>query len=272
MRIFLLVAISALGLAACTELTITNEPPEARIVATSSVDDANLPPVPTSRLYEVSGATTGATINVTLDASSSSDPEGTSLTYEWFDTTYAGPGPDGGAAPEPFTDLGTGATASVTLGLGTWRFSLWVTDADGVIGEPFTMTIVVQEPSLFEPDEACVAKYKHSNPLCIQCACQPNAIGGCLDEINTCYDTPSLMGLCQKVIDCAGRVACAGSGCYNATLCMAEIDEAAAGNLGACNDPAVDPTENACRASAVIAPCETGTEEMPAACREYCLL
>jgi subtilisin family serine protease len=86
------------------------------IVPTLTIPPPNQPPVadagPDQAIF-VTGKTGTAT--VTLDASGSRDPDGTTLSYQWLEN---------GAL------IGTGMTVSVNLGIGSHTIKLQVTDAD----------------------------------------------------------------------------------------------------------------------------------------------
>ncbi|MCB0178821.1 MAG: tandem-95 repeat protein [Anaerolineae bacterium] len=97
---------------------------------TIQVTAGNVPPTADAGADQIRTLAVGqTTINVTLDGSTSSDPDGTVTTYTWTGT----PDPDDVAAPE------------VTLGVGVHVFTLVVTDDDGAGSDPDTVTITVNE-------------------------------------------------------------------------------------------------------------------------------
>src|SRR5262249_14998955 len=88
----------------------------------------------------------GNPVMVTLDGTSSHDPDGTVVAYQWLSATLA---PEGGTQlPDGSTMLrwvppgaaqnwpGTAMRPQVELGQGVWDFSLWVTDDKGAISKP----------------------------------------------------------------------------------------------------------------------------------------
>ena len=80
-----------------------------------------------------------STVDVTLDGSLSHDPDGTIATYAWTGT------PDPANVVKP----------TVSLGPGPHVFSLTVTDNDGLVGGPDTVTIFVNIPPIADagPDQ-----------------------------------------------------------------------------------------------------------------------
>lgn len=75
------------------------------------------------------------------------------------------------------------------------------------------------------PDAMCIAMASAETP-CSRCACTPNAMGGCLDELNACQGSMDDMHnmLCGAIIACAEANNCSGAACV--TPCMAEITAA----------------------------------------------
>jgi len=73
-----------------------------------------------------------STVSVTLNGSASSDPDGTVASYAWS-------GLSGAPQPTP----ATGATPTVTLGTGSYSFSLVVTDNNGASSAPSQVTVTV---------------------------------------------------------------------------------------------------------------------------------
>jgi hypothetical protein len=61
---------------------------------------------------------------------------------------------------------------------------------------------------------------------CDRCACTPNAMNGCLEELTACEGGADMMGnmLCKAIIDCANKNKCSGQACT--TPCMTEISAA----------------------------------------------
>jgi YVTN family beta-propeller protein len=85
----------------------------------------------------------GATTSVTLDGTASTDPDGDSLAYDWSE----------GAIP-----LGTGATLTTQLGLGSHTLTLTVTDPDGALSTDTVVVNIVDTvaPSLSAPPAVSV--------------------------------------------------------------------------------------------------------------------
>jgi hypothetical protein len=71
---------------------------------------------------------TGATTAVVLDGTASTDPEGAALSFEWFAGDQA---------------VGTSARLGLGLSLGSYTFTLRVTDASGVVSEDSVVVVVV---------------------------------------------------------------------------------------------------------------------------------
>ncbi len=213
----------------------------------------------------------GQPVTVVLDGASSTDPDGSIVEYRWMRTDVSaaarfglpadmGAAGAGAAAAPAFTGdpvSGPGPTTQVTLTeKGKYRFSLWVRDNDNAFSAPASVSLTVGG---FTPDQACVAAYTQPNADCQACACTPDAMGGCLDEFNRCFNNPDpqFTTLCSAVINCATAKKCSGAACYTADLCMAEIDAAGAymgGSVATC--AMVDMADaNPCAASSVFGTC-----------------
>lgn len=96
--------------------------------------DSNMPPIAHAGDMQTLPYT-GEPVTVTLDGSGSSDADGKVVEYRWS----SGDGPDGGVVPDP-DDV---AQPKVSLGAGSWTFTLFVFDNDGGISQPSTVTIMV---------------------------------------------------------------------------------------------------------------------------------
>ena len=88
--------------------------------------DENRPPVANAG-PDQSFACGVSEARVTLDGSASSDPDGDTLTHEWFAGNVS---------------IGTSASLSVTLSAGSHAFTLRVTDTDGATSDDSVMVVV----------------------------------------------------------------------------------------------------------------------------------
>jgi hypothetical protein len=97
----------------------------------------------------------GASVEVTLDGSRSSDPDGKIVSYRWLSAATdpdAGTGrvvPEGEDSDWPSDEQ----KPKVTLSRGFHRFSLWVTDNDGVTSRADLLTVQIGEEDMLTPDE-----------------------------------------------------------------------------------------------------------------------
>jgi hypothetical protein len=143
----------------------------------------------------------GQDVTVTLDGSQSSDEDGTVVKYQWLSGNAGAADAGGGRlGPDP-EDI---ARPTVTVGEGTWRFVLWVSDNKGKVSEPDTVTFTVGKPPATSDPKvaACVADVIPSVPAaCATCVC---ALG------DTCRTA-----VAQKACgaDCWGLIQCIGSKC-----------------------------------------------------------
>lgn len=187
-------------------------------------------------------------VEVTLDATQSSDQDGRVMRYRWLSAT---PVPDGGVGalaytrPNPMADGGVEVVSAggryvpgaepgtkpgahkgaadwpddverpvVELGEGAWTFSLWVTDDDGATSTPDTITILVGDAaSGGGPEvEACVAEVLPS---------VPEACSRCLCGIESCRGTV-VQSACNA--DCWGLIQCIGAMCPDFAAMAAMMD------------------------------------------------
>jgi hypothetical protein len=89
-----------------------------------------------------------APATVTLDATGSTDDNGSIATYQWFSATAKPNGEPGRLVPEgqSLNWPDDKPTVSVELPEGIWTFGLWVTDDQGVTGAPGYVTVTVGDP------------------------------------------------------------------------------------------------------------------------------
>jgi hypothetical protein len=230
MSVFVACALSGglCSLGGCSEFEVKNKLPIA--VATAVV--GGMPVVPGKPVpYD------GQPIAVTLNSQASKDPDGSIKRTLWLRTDvspnerFAGNGMvDGGAFESYGGDPPAGANPVVTLGLGTHRFSLWVTDNKGLTSAPSSVSFEIKVASNYMPDAACLAKYPNTNKACAECVCSPMANMGCLELYKTCYENADAMfsTLCDGITKCAIAGKCVGSACYApAPLCQTQIMDAA---------------------------------------------
>jgi hypothetical protein len=142
----------ALGLAAAGCLKVeSNKPPVAKIVVRQGSDT-----IAASDSIKFNGAA----IKITLDGKDSSDADGNVVEYLWMrtDVPASARSADSGIAPDedggvksivpPFTgDPEPKVAVEVTLKVaGKYRYSLWVTDDDGAVSAPASVTLNVAAP------------------------------------------------------------------------------------------------------------------------------
>lgn len=248
-----LMMIAPLALAGCSEFDIENQPPVAAVqLLVNGAPFDTKDPVPFM----------GGPAAVTLDGSGSSDEDGTIVKYLWLQTDVPndvryGLG-DAGALGPFMGDPPPVASPQLSLGEGTYQYSVWVTDDEDAISEPATIEFTVKTPSNYMPDAACKAAYMSDIPECVDCVCTPTAMMGCLDNYTACYVNadPTFVMLCTAIIDCSRMVGCAGSACYTAG-CGTQIDAAAmymGGTLASCADASL-VTTNPCSAASQLGQC-----------------
>jgi hypothetical protein len=246
----LLPCLALLSTAACSRFVIENEPPvaEIQVIVNGAVFDTK-DPIPFA----------GTPVAITLDSSRSNDDDGSIVKYLWLQTDVP---------PNVRYDAGvmnlnsfTGdpmpvASPQVMLGEGTYQYSLWVTDNEGVVSEPATVEFTVKTPTNYMPDPACKMNYMSDIPECVDCVCTPTAMMGCLDNYNACYlnADPMFVTLCTAVVSCAREKGCTGQACYTAG-CGPQIDAAAGYMGGELADCQGDPALNPCAASAQLGAC-----------------
>jgi hypothetical protein len=231
-----------------------------------SVNSANQPPVADARIIRngqsVNGQGDGGAalltfpfkgtpVSVTLDASQSHDPDGTITAYQWLSGT---PPPEGGAelpneagvlhrsvppgAPPNWP--GTSVSPKVDLGEGIWSFTLWVTDNDGAISAPSTITItvgMVMNPAVQQCADAVVQTEPES---CRQCLCMQSAMCQAAVAATACDQT------------CWNLVNCVAAHCPDFMAMAAKMDyscltaNCAAYTAGSTGATPVAPCFNAC--------------------------
>lgn len=249
MRYFTMTCLAvAAALSGCTHFEIDNEPPVA--VATISANGV---------MYDSEEgieAGTATSVEVTLSGAGSFDPdESGGLTYRWIRTDIA-QADRHGVADGNSGEAGTSQSITVSLPVGKHRFSLWVTDGDGGVSAPASVTVSILSAA------ACISAYEAlipDNPTCAECLCTLTSEGGCRDQVTTCFansDEAFTTG-CLAVVGCAGMTGCSGAACYTADTCMAELDMATAdytGFPGGCTD--FGPTEAPCPAATAFGECQ----------------
>lgn len=111
---------------------------------------------------------TGTPVTVTLDASLSTDQDGTIAEYRWL----SGLDVDGGVVGRGGLDPDDEVSPTLTLGAGTWQFTLFVIDNEGEVSSPDTVTI--QVGSGLDPEVvACMAAAASTiADDCKQCVCE----------------------------------------------------------------------------------------------------
>jgi hypothetical protein len=111
------------------------------------------------------------------------------------------------------------------------------------------------------PDAACMAAAGADNPACSACACTPNALGGCLNEVTACQMGADAMAnqLCGAILTCARMNNCTGEACI--TPCMSQIFAAISymGGIATMNASTV----GMCTATSCAAVCPTNAMMMP---------
>lgn len=111
------------------------------------------------------------------------------------------------------------------------------------------------------PDAACMAAAGPNSPACSACACTPNALGGCLDQVNACQNGADAMAnmLCGAILTCARTNNCTGTGCV--TPCMSQV-VAGATYMGGAPTTAASAV-GMCTSTSCAAVCPTGMMTMP---------
>jgi hypothetical protein len=152
----------------------------------------------------------GDPIEVTLDAKSSTDLDGKVASYDW---RYVAPSSDAGAPASGFwnqsatLDPSNVARPKVLLPMGTHTFTLWVTDNDGAVSVPDTITIKVGG----DPMQECLdGAAPELDDTCKQCLCGQEGATG-----DSCrMAVPGCSG------DCWGLIGCIGAMCPTFTMDM----------------------------------------------------
>jgi hypothetical protein len=193
-------------------------------------------------------------VDVTLSAVGSVDADGDIVDYRWIRTDI--PQADRhGSADGISGEVGRSPNVTLSLLLGKHRFSLFVTDDDGSVGIPATVTVSIVSA------EACKAAYDAVSPgnaACTECLCKLNSEGGCRDQISNCFGNPDpdFTSQCSVLNICALMTGCESAACYEPANCMAELDVAIenyGGWPGGCID--FDAAEAPCPASVAVGEC-----------------
>lgn len=142
-----------------------------------------------------------STLEVTLDASHSRDPDDRIVKYRWLSGTRSESQEDDagleravpdGAGPDWPDDV---KQPVVTLGEGAYAFTLWVIDERGNVSIPDTVTVDVGPP-LDPSTQACLDTVAESaNARCAQCVCGLDDTCRAAVAMSACGDTCwSLLG------------------------------------------------------------------------------
>jgi hypothetical protein len=169
-------------------------------------------PVAVARAIDPSGEAVDSTVNdgfgpiypfdgnpveVKLDGTASSDTDGKIVAYRWLGTGLV----DGGVGRDEPDDEDAGwpddaKQPTVTLGEGTWSFSLWVTDDRGAISNPSEVELIVGEPPEIDAGPPKV--------MCMDKVCDPKVtLPGAAAPSLGCCDMDS-GGACGAVVDTMG--------------------------------------------------------------------
>ena len=99
-----------------------------------------------------------------------------------------GRGPRGGSQ---------GARSQLELGQGTWSFSLWVTDNQGAVSQPDTITITVG----VDPIKQCADNVLSTEPAaCSQCLCSQSGTQG--DMCRAAVTVDKCDQTCWNLVNC----------------------------------------------------------------------
>jgi hypothetical protein len=196
---------------------------------------------------------TGTPVAVTLDASHSSDPDGTVASYRWLSGTLA---PEGGTelpgeggvmhrwapAGSPPNWPGDAVRPQVELGEGIWSFTLWVVDNEGAISAPSTITITVGMVTNPVVQQCADAVVDTESASCRQCLCMQGDMCRAAVVATACDQT------------CWNLVNCVAAHCPDFAAMAAKMDyscltaSCAAYVSGSTGATPVAPCVNACTA------------------------
>jgi hypothetical protein len=154
----------------------------------------------------------GAPVAVTLNGGASKD-DGKIVKYQWL-SGDKGPMDRGRGGVDP-ADV---EQPVVMLGMGTFKFVLWVTDDDGVVSEPDSVSVTVgggsgaDDPAVLE----CAANVFDmvTDPckkcICLSADCRPKVIESACDE--SCWELIQCIAtMCPNYAN--GDTACVGTMC-----------------------------------------------------------
>jgi hypothetical protein len=229
--------------AACTDNAVVPDDPNRRPVADARIRvDGNAVDEKTdAEALKIPLAAGVDSVEVTLDATKSTDADGRVASYRWLSATSV---PDGGVGALSYMGA-TGVVAAggrfvpgaepgamagaregvadwpedverpvVELGEGAWSFSLWVTDNDGATSSPDTVTVLVGEgASGGGPEvEACIAEVIPTVPdACSRCLCGVESCRGAV-----------VQSACDE--NCWGLIQCIGAMCPDFAAMAAMMD------------------------------------------------
>lgn len=191
----------------------------------------------------------GEPIEVRLDGSGSSDPDGKVASYTWRSAVAL---PDGGVdnGPEGALDPKDVQKPTITLDRGNYAFTLWVTDDDGAVSAPDSVLIRVGT----DPVEECTANVFEMVPdSCARCVC---------DIDDACRKAAVACGP-----SCWGLLSCIGAMCPDATdtaciieKCSAFLDAVSPTQAMAVGTPCVVPCADSCSSGAMGGGSDGGTD------------
>lgn len=152
----------------------------------------------------------GDPVEVTLDGTASTDLDGEVASYDW---RYVAPESDAGVPEKgfwnqvPSLDPKNVARPKLMLPKGTHIFTLWVTDDDGAVSKPDTITVSVGGDPVME----CIdGTTEELDEACRSCLCGQEGATG-----DTCRTAVPACGA-----DCWGLIGCIGAMCPTFTMDM----------------------------------------------------
>jgi hypothetical protein len=174
------------------------------------------------RTFALNGA---ASVEVQLVGDGSTDDHDDIVRYRWLSAASAEPGtrriPEGQAADWPPDE----ARPKVTLTEGTWMFTLWVEDGEGVVSLPDTITVIAGAPT--PPDMGAAGAAAPPDPAAVM-MCADQVVDGvarpcaeCLCGIESCRPMVMESG-CDAT--CWALIQCIGANCPDFAAMAATMD------------------------------------------------